>query len=137
MINAQSPEKFDKSEVETVKNGAVYHLRTNYSFELPTYKWNALIDSLHPTPAVCGSPRELAMELIRDFEHHDREFYTGLVGIKGLTRLEIFVNLRCMQVLGDGYALYVGGGITKDSDLASEWRETENKSQTLLNIIGD
>ena len=137
MVKAQSPTKFEKSKVETVKNGAVYHLRTNYSFDLPAYKWNALIDSLHPTPAVCGSPRELAMELIRDYEPHDREFYTGLVGMKGLTSLEVYVNLRCMQVLEDNFALYVGGGITEDSDLASEWRETETKSQTLLNILRD
>lgn len=135
IINAQSPTKFEKSNLETVKNGAVYHLRTNYSFELPPHKWNALIDSLHPTPAVCGSPRELAMELIKDFEPHDRDFYTGIVGVKGLTKLEVFVNLRCMQVLKNHYALYVGGGITKDSDLASEWLETEFKSQTLLDII--
>tara|TARA_B100000508_G_scaffold141093_1_gene146652 strand:- start:176229 stop:177209 length:981 start_codon:yes stop_codon:yes gene_type:complete len=135
IIGSQSPDKFEKSEVETVKNGSVYHLRTNYSFEMPPYKWNGLIDALHPTPAVCGTPRELAYELIQTFEPHDRNFYTGLVGIKGLTNLEVFVNLRCMQVLDDHYALYVGGGITKDSDLASEWHETEIKSQTLLSVI--
>lgn len=137
IIKGQSPTKFEKSDVETVKNGAVYHLRTNYSFELPPYKWNSLIDRLHPTPAICGTPRELAFELIRDFEPHDRVFYAGLLGIKGLTKLKIFVNLRCMQILNNNYALYVGGGITKDSDLADEWRETELKSQTLLKIIND
>jgi isochorismate synthase len=137
IIKGQSPIQFKKSEVETVKNGAVYHLRTNYTFEIPPYKWNSLIDRLHPTPAVCGTPRELAFELIRNFEPHDRVFYAGILGIKGLTTLKVFVNLRCMQILKDNYALYVGGGITKDSDLVAEWRETELKSQTLLKIIND
>lgn len=137
VINTQAPSNFEKSELETVKKGAVYHLRTNYSFKLPQYKWNALIDALHPTPAVCGAPRELALDLIRNFEPHDRKFYAGLIGIKGLTKLDVFVNLRCMQVLEDHYALYVGGGITQDSDLAAEWRETEMKSQTLLSVLED
>lgn len=136
-VQAQHPESFDKTDVETVKNGAVYHLRTNYTFKLPPYKWNGLMDALHPTPAVCGTPKELALDLILNFEPHDRVFYTGLIGIKGLTRLEVFVNLRCMQLLTDHYALYVGGGITDQSDLAAEWRETELKSQTLLAVLED
>jgi isochorismate synthase len=134
-IRAQHPIDFEKSELKTVKNGAVYHLRTDFSFQLPEPKWNALIDELHPTPAVCGTPRENALELINSFEPHDRDFYAGLVGIKGADRLNVYVNLRCMQVMIEHYALYVGGGITNDSDIADEWNETEEKSQTLLSVI--
>lgn len=137
IIQAQQPLSYQKSEVETVKNGAVYHLRTNFEFLLPAGKWNGLMDELHPTPAVCGTPKEKALSLILDFEPHDREFYTGLIGMKGSTKLEVFVNLRCMQLLRDYYALYVGGGITQQSDLAAEWIETELKSQTLLRVLQD
>ena len=50
-------------------------------------------------------------------------------------RSSLFVNLRCMQ-LGDGHAsLYVGGGITAESDPASEWRETEMKAETMLSVL--
>ncbi|MGM0477674.1 MAG: chorismate-binding protein [Bacteroidota bacterium] len=135
LIRDQSPAEFEKSEVKTVKSGAVFHLRTNFKFRLPPYQWNALIDTMHPTPAVCGTPSIEAKALINDFEPHERAFYAGLIGKKGLTKLDIFVNLRCMQVLENEYALYVGGGITQNSDLASEWRETEEKSQTLLNVL--
>ncbi len=137
LIREQSPAEFEKSDVKTVKSGAVYHLRTNFKFRLPPYKWNALIDTMHPTPAVCGTPSIEAKSLINSFEPHKREFYTGLIGKKGLTQLDVYVNLRCMQVLENKFALYVGGGITRNSDLASEWRETEEKSRTLLNVLED
>ena len=46
-----------------------------------------------------------------------------------------FVNLRCMQVLKNRFALYVGGGILPDSDPEKEWLETEMKAKTLSDVI--
>ncbi|RYM34858.1 hypothetical protein ERX46_05640 [Brumimicrobium glaciale] len=134
-INEQSPGKLVVSQAETVKKGAVYHLQTDYEFQLPKEKWNALMQSLHPTPAVCGTPSDLAQEHILTNEPHEREFYTGLVGLKSKDELAVYVNLRCMQVLKENFALYVGGGITLASDLAKELQETEDKSETLLSVI--
>lgn len=134
-INAQSPPELVVSPTESVKKGAVYHLQTSYDFQLAKEKWNDLMLTLHPTPAVCGTPADLAQDYILTNEPHEREFYTGLVGWKGTDRLSVFVNLRCMQVLENHFALYVGGGITQCSDLANEWQETEDKSETLLGVI--
>ncbi|HZH85740.1 MAG TPA: chorismate-binding protein [Brumimicrobium sp.] len=134
-INDQSAENLIVSPTETVKKGAVYHLETSYEFQLAKEQWNGLMQSLHPTPAVCGTPTDLAQDYILTNEPHEREFYTGLVGWKGTDRLSVFVNLRCMQVLKDHFALYVGGGITQASDIVKEWQETEDKSETLLGVI--
>ncbi|HLW39312.1 MAG TPA: chorismate-binding protein [Brumimicrobium sp.] len=134
-INAQSAESLVVSPTETVKKGAVYHLQTSYEFQLPKDKWNGLMQTLHPTPAVCGTPSDLAQDYILTNEPHDREFYTGLIGWKGKDHLSVFVNLRCMQVLENHFALYVGGGITQASDIANEWQETEDKSETLLGVV--
>ena len=134
-INAQSPQNLVISPTETVKKGAVYHLQTSYEFQLVKENWNSLMQTLHPTPAVCGTPSDLAQDYILTNEPHQREFYTGLVGWKGKDRLSVFVNLRCMQVLENNFALYVGGGITQASDIANEWQETEDKSETLLGVI--
>src|SRR5690554_789267 len=134
-INEQSPENLIISPTETAKKGAVYHLQTRYEFKLVKEKWNGLMKSLHPTPAVCGTPTDLAQDYILTNEPHEREFYTGLVGWKGQEDISVFVNLRCMQVLKDHFALYVGGGITLASDIANEWQETEDKSETLLGVI--
>ena len=134
-ISEQSPEKLTVSEAKTVKKGAVYHLQTDYEFQLPKEKWNALMQNLHPTPAVCGTPSDLAKDYILTNEPHELQFYTGLVGLKSEDELAVYVNLRCMQVLENSFALYVGGGITLASDIANELQETEDKSETLLSVI--
>ena len=46
---------------------------------------------------------------------------------------DLYVNLRCMQVFDNHVEIYVGGGITKDSQPEAEYLETLAKSQTLLN----
>lgn len=134
-INIQGPKELRVSPTETVQKGAVFHLQTSYEFQLEKEKWNAFMQDLHPTPAVCGTPSQAAQDYILTNEPHEREFYTGLVGWKGQEDISVFVNLRCMQVLKDHFALYVGGGITLASDIANEWQETEDKSETLLGVI--
>lgn len=134
-IEAHDPSALKVMPVKTVSAGAVYHLQTDFEFHLPVDKWNQLIQTLHPTPAVCGTPADLAEEYILKLEPHDREFYTGIIGWRGAKELNVFVNLRCMQVLQNTFALYVGGGITLDSDIGAEWRETEQKGDTLLSLL--
>lgn len=123
---------------QTVSTGALLHLNTHF-------QWNVDADNeaiagfvadLHPTPAIVGAPRESALELISQTEKHDRAYYTGLLGPiahKGFTHL--FVNLRCMQVFDSYVALYLGGGLTANSDPEAEWNETELKAQTLLQVL--
>lgn len=123
---------------EEIKAGNVMHLKT--SFFIPKENINGrameLAEKLHPTPAVCGLPRQESLKLISETERHDRAYYTGFLGEFAFKEsgLNFFVNLRCMQIFEEGALLYVGGGITADSDLEEEWQETEEKSRTLLNI---
>ncbi len=117
--------------------GNVEHLKTD--FEIPYNnllpKLSDFLQELHPTPAVCGLPKEQAYNEILNTENHDRELYSGFLGPVGLQdKLQLFVNLRCMQLFDKYAALYVGGGLTKDSVLNMEWEETRQKAQTLLNI---
>ena len=46
------------------------------------------------------------------------------------------MNLRCMKVTPDYISLYIGGGITLESDPAEEWNETRLKALSLLKIMG-
>ena len=96
------------------------------------------VSSLHPTPAVCGLPMKAAKDFIIKNEGYNREFYTGFLGALNFEneKTELFVNLRCMQyVENKKLALYVGGGITKDSNATLEWDETENKTKTMLDVL--
>ena len=150
---------FTLHDRETYRAGSLLHLRTRItgSFAPGTQKLAALLNALHPTPAVCGLPRDLAKDFIKTYENYDRAYYTGFLGeinvlsdtsrrrskanvenlvyktLKHTTRL--FVNLRCMQYCGTAGFIYVGGGITKDSIPENEWQETVNKAQTIASIL--
>jgi menaquinone-specific isochorismate synthase len=88
----------------------------------------ALADALHYTPAVCGTPAEPAMELIRDLEAMDRGRYAGPVGwIDARGNGEWGIALRCAEVDGNRARLFAGCGIVAGSDPAAELAETQSK----------
>ena len=79
---------------------------------------------------------EKALEQIRETESHNRSLYTGFLGpwnIMGSTTL--FVNLRCAKIEESSLCVFTGGGLTAKSDPEEEWKETENKSRTMLNVL--
>ena len=129
-------ENMEVSPMYTVRAGRVEHLRTTFSATCSDSRTASLIYALHPTPAVCGWPTLSAYSLIRRIENYDRSFYTGFMGpLRNKNDFSLFVNLRCMNLLKDQAVVYVGGGITIDSDPGSEWDETEMKSRTMLGAI--
>ena len=88
----------------------------------------ALADALHYTPAVCGTPAEAAMELIRDLEVMDRGRYAGPVGwVDARGNGEWGIALRCAEVDGRRARLFAGCGIVAGSDPAAELAETQAK----------
>lgn len=127
------------SKIRNHRAGSLVHLRTDFNGVFKKNRSNLalLVGSLHPTPAVCGTPDQLAKQFIIENEDYDRAFYTGFLGpIHTVTKeAQLFVNLRCMQVLDMEANLFVGGGITADSDPEAEWKETQNKLQTMLQVI--
>ncbi|WP_282126547.1 isochorismate synthase [Marinifilum flexuosum] len=129
---------YQKQGPFTVQAGNVVHLKTTYKANtaLSFDQISSFAQALHPTPAVCGLPKNKAMDLIRKVEKHKREYYAGFLGpIHADGGLALFVNLRSMKVLQESMALFVGGGITADSDPEKEWMETCFKAQTLLKVI--
>jgi isochorismate synthase len=92
---------------------------------------------LHPTPAVCGTPQKVAKVFIHKNENYDREYYTGFLGpVSGLEdRSDLYVNVRCMKMGTKTAFLYVGGGITEASQPLEEWEETQDKLQTMLQVL--
>lgn len=126
----------EESETQTVTSGNVEHLKTSFQAESAGDSFIPLLKALHPTPAVCGWPARAAMDIIRQTEPYPRGFYTGFLGpfsANGASAL--FVNLRCIQLLNSKILIYAGGGITAESDEASEWTETEMKSRNMLSAI--
>lgn len=126
----------------SIKAGSVWHIKTDVSgvLNLDT-SLKKVIDLLHPTPAVCGLPKETAKAFIVDSEPYERSFYTGFLGelncsfSKNTISSDLFVNLRCMQIKNSQAHLYMGCGITKDSIPEKEWEESVNKSMTMKRML--
>lgn len=92
---------------------------------------------LQPTPAVCGTPREAAAQLIAELEPRPRGHYAGAVGwTKGNGDGAFYVALRCAEVSGNTLRLFAGAGIVPGSDPQSERAETGAKFATFLNALG-
>lgn len=120
------------SPLEELVAGPVKHLVNYFSFVTsPEKQWQQAA-TLHPTPAVSGFPRKEALRCIENFEPHDRRFYAGIIGLKEQQNTQLFVNLRCGEIIADNLFVYVGGGLTQQSIPQDEWTETENKAKTLL-----
>ena len=116
-----------------IKAGPVRHLKTNYLFESPL-KADHFLGLLHPTPAVCGHPREEALDRLLKYETYERKFYTGYWGIEA-EQSQYFVNLRCLSVHDRQLMFYAGGGLNRFSDPEKEWRETQEKMKATMSFL--
>ncbi len=94
-----------------------------------------LLAALHPTPAVGGYPRDRALEEIARLELFDRGWYAGPVGWVGSNAAEFAVAIRSALIRENRLILYSGAGIVEGSDPESEWKETENKISSYIEVL--
>lgn len=117
----------------------VSHLATDVTATLPGAGVLDVVDALHPTAAVCGTPRTVAFHLLEDFESTERGRYSGPVGwIDAEGDGEFGIALRCGQVSEDGreVRVFAGGGIMPDSIPEVELAETRAKMAPVLQALG-
>lgn len=92
---------------------------------------------LHPTPAVCGTPRQRALDTINSLEPVARGFYAGAVGwVDDQGDGDWYVAIRCAHVQANTLRLFAGAGIVADSLPALEVAETAAKFRAMLNALG-
>ena len=125
---------------KTIQAGRMAHLKTIYEVDMEEVNMpelaSTMLELLNPTSAVCGMPLRPALDFIKKHEKYDRELYAGFLGpinMEGYTHL--FVNLRCMKIMGQTGRFYAGAGITENSNAEKEYEETQLKMQTLKKII--
>ena len=121
----------------------VFHLASDVKAELAEIEGHvptplALVNALHPTAAVCGTPTPVAGELIRELEELDRGPYAGPVGwLDGAGNGEFGIALRGAVLEGTTAArLYAGCGIVEGSLPQAELAETWAKFRPMLEALG-
>jgi menaquinone-specific isochorismate synthase len=121
----------------------VWHLASDVKAELTEVEGHvptclALINALHPTAAVCGTPTTVAGALIRKLEHMDRGPYAGPVGwLDAAGNGEWGIALRGAVVEApDTVRLYAGCGIVEGSQPEAELAETWAKFRPMLESLG-
>ncbi|SNR38582.1 isochorismate synthase [Lutibacter flavus] len=121
----------------TVQAGSLLHLRTDISGTLKSSNLlETLINSLHPTPAICGIPKKVATDFILEHEGYNRAYYSGYLGELNMNNsTNLFVNLRCMQLENNSASIFVGGGITCKSIAENEWVETVSKAEIMRKVL--
>lgn len=113
------------------------HLATDIETELAVNTTALEVaGALHPTAALGGTPREAALQIIKDLEG-DRDRYGAPVGWLGANCGQWAVALRCARLESPNLAhAWAGGGILADSDIATEYAETDAKFTPILGAFG-
>lgn len=117
----------------------VTHLSTEVTAIMRDANVLDIVDALHPTAAVCGTPTKLAFDILEGIEGTQRGRYTGPVGwVDGAGDGEFGIALRCGQISEDrtSIRIFAGGGIMPDSNPDMELAETRAKMRPLLEALG-
>ncbi len=112
------------------------HLRRDIQARLKPEVTDAqLLATLHPTPAVGGTPRRKALAFIREHEPFVRGWYSGACGLISEDVAEFAVAIRCALLTPDTLRLYTGAGIVAGSESRAEWQELDDKLANLLGLL--
>ena len=125
-----------EKEVKVLQLNRLAHLYTRFTAQLkPEFEHDsAVLQLLHPTPAVGGVPNAPAMQHIMELEPFSRGWYAAPVGWVSRDAAEFCVGIRSALVNERFAYLYSGAGLVKGSDPFSEWEEVDQKIGDILAI---
>lgn len=126
-----------EAEPHVLTLSTIQHLETVIDSNLkPGETVLSVLGTLHPTPAVCGLPRDLALDFLREVEPFQRGWYSGPVGWFDGDGNGVFVPaLRSAVGKGSEWRLFAGAGIVAGSDPRREWEETRIKFLPVLRAL--
>lgn len=124
-------QKIDSPEKVILKLETLMHIKTLIQGKLKegvhSSKVFKLIDDLHPTAAVGGHPKQLALSFLEENEAFSRGHYASPMGIIQGQDIHIVVGIRSVAIKKNKLHFFAGAGIIKSSNPVKEWKEIENK----------
>lgn len=122
---------------ELVCTSKVWHLGSKVKAVVADdYSVLDFVALFHPTPALCGTPREEAAAFIQVAEPFSRHYFSGAVGwCDAQGNGEWAVAIRCALIKEHQAIVYAGAGIVSESDPEEEWVETMNKQKVIIDSI--
>lgn len=120
----------------------VMHLATDVTGAISEFPQHVdtftILEKLHPSAAVCGTPTNVAAKVISDLEGMARGRYAGPVGwIDARGDGELGIALRCGQIKNNQIRLFAGCGIVAGSNPQRELAESQAKFAPMLNALGN
>ncbi len=113
-----------------------HHLMTKFQGQLKDgVNDEDILQSLHPTPALGGSPTRRALAVIRKLEGFSRGWYGAPIGYVGIDGAEFVVGIRSGLACGKKMSVFAGAGVVQGSKPQEEWDEVENKISNFSKII--
>ncbi|MFC0323758.1 aminodeoxychorismate synthase component I [Gallibacterium melopsittaci] len=118
--------RFRYAELIQTERGAIWQTSSEIAGDLPL-NWRddplAIIKKMLPAGSISGAPKAKTVEIIQRAEQQPRGFYTGVFGYFDGECLESAVCIRYIENTGQGLQFRSGGGITRHSDVESEYQE--------------
>lgn len=119
----------------------VMHLATDVTGAISEFPQHvdtfSILETLHPSAAVCGTPTEIASKVISELEGMPRGRYAGPVGwIDARGDGELGIALRCGQITQNRIRLFAGCGIVAGSDPQRELAESQAKFAPMMSALG-
>ncbi|MCS7054319.1 MAG: isochorismate synthase [Ignavibacterium sp.] len=125
----------DKPKIKKLRN--IQHLNTEVFGEiLPEKNIFHIIKTIFPTPAVCGIPKQVALDELANIERFERGIFTGILGwLNFNSQAEFCVALRCGLVYKNYLTAFAGCGIVENSVDIDEFNETELKINSIIDFF--
>ncbi|MEJ2615467.1 MAG: isochorismate synthase [Ignavibacteriaceae bacterium] len=126
-----------KHSIKKLNN--IQHISTSISAKMNSGNTPLnIVKELFPTPAVCGIPKEVSLNLIKKFENYYRGLYSGIIGWFNFNdEGEFAVAIRSALTYGNKLIAFAGCGIVEKSDPDLEYEETELKLKPILSIFNE
>ncbi len=122
-------------KIKRLKN--IQHLQTEIQGQIKSdVDIFNLVSKIFPTPAVCGIPKDVAINKLHDLENFERGIFTGIIGWFNLNKkAEFYVAIRSGLVKDNFLSVFAGCGIVENSNAHDEYKETELKLKVITDLF--